>query len=98
RRASRRPRLRQGAPPRPCPLDPQLHRLSLGPQVGRPGNLGPLPVRQPSLGPPRAGRAVSKPGVESAAYETAHDPLSVAPPSGCRLLALFPTPPFHAVR
>ena len=93
-----RPRLRQGAPPRPRPLDPQLHRLSLGPQVGRPGDLGPLPVRQPSLGPPRVGRAVSEPGVESAASTTAQDPRSVAPPSGGRALALVPAPPFHADR
>ena len=97
-RASRRPRLRQGAPPRPCSLDPQLHRLSLGPQVGRPGDLGPLPVRQPSLGPPRAGRAVSEPGLESAASATAQDPRSVAPPSGGRALALVPAPSFHADR
>src|SRR5271165_3541075 len=90
RRASRRPRLRQGAPPRPRPLDPQLHRLSLGPPVGRPGNLGPLPVRQPSLGPPRAGSAVSEPGVESAARRRHRNPAQLLRRLMAVLLHWFP--------
>src|SRR5690348_18270194 len=33
------------SPPRPGPLHPQLHRLALRPQVGRPHRARPLPLR-----------------------------------------------------
>ena len=50
RRAPRRQGLRQGLSSRPGALDPFLHRLPLGAQMGRPGHPGPVPLRHSGLG------------------------------------------------
>jgi len=62
RRAPRRPGLRQGVPSRPGALDPFLHRLPLGAQMGRSDYPGALPLRQEALGVAGARGAVSQPG------------------------------------
>ena len=62
RRAPRRQGLRQGLSPRPGALDPFLHRLPLGAQMGRPGDPGPVPLRHPGLGAAGPDGVVSQPG------------------------------------
>src|SRR2546421_212767 len=57
-RATRPPGPRHGPPPRGRPLQPLLHRLALGAQVGGPGHPGPVPLRPPTLGPARVGHPV----------------------------------------
>ena len=61
-RAPRRQGLWQGLSPRPGALDPFLHRLPLGAQMGRPGDLGPVPLRYPGLGDAGSDGVVSQPG------------------------------------
>ena len=62
RRAPRRQGLWQGLSPRPGALDPFLHRLPLGAQMGRPGDPGPVPLRHPGLGAAGLDGVVSQPG------------------------------------
>ena len=62
RRAPRRQGLWQGLSPRPGALDPFLHRLPLGAQMGRPGDPGPVPLRYPGLGAAGPDGVVSQPG------------------------------------
>ena len=61
-RTSRGQGLRQGLSPRPGPLHPLVHGLSLGAQVGRPGVAGPLPLLSPPLGLAADGGLVSARG------------------------------------
>ena len=61
-RAPRCQGLWQGLSSRPGALDPFLHRLPLGAQMGRPGHPGPVPLRHPGLGAAGLDGAVSQPG------------------------------------
>ena len=62
RRAPRRQGPRQGLSSRSGALDPLLHRLSLGAQMGRLVDPGQVPLRRPALGAAGPGGAVSQPG------------------------------------
>ena len=55
-RASRQEGRRHGTPPRPDPLQHELHRLPLRPQVGRADHPGALALRTATVGLARAGR------------------------------------------
>src|SRR5215208_4917498 len=59
RRAPRRPGPRQGLPSRSRPLDPRVQRLSLGAQMGRLDDPGPVPLRHAPLGAAGPGGALS---------------------------------------
>src|SRR5262245_3200496 len=83
-------RLGQGPPPRPGALQPQLHRLALRPQVGRPGRPGPAALRLPPLGPACPGCPVSLRGGQPPPGPAAPHPGPAAVPAGRRAAALVP--------
>src|SRR5262249_40498942 len=76
-RTPRQEGLRQGPAPRRGPQQSQLHRLSLRPQVGRPGRPGLLPFRPPTVGLAGVNRPLPLPPREPPPGSAAQNPRRV---------------------